>query len=108
MNMVTSQTLKSMINQVLLRFDKFQHETQKAYLIKIGSTEHWLPKRFCKRFITNKKLGGNVTIPAWLYEKVTGIAQEDIPMEDATVIVEKHIPSPVAAIETLPHQNLIK
>lgn len=108
MNMVMSQTLKSMISQVMLRFDKFKHETAKAYLIEIGSTEHWLPKRFCRKFITNKKLGGNVTVPAWLYEKTTGIAQEDIPMEDVTVIIEKHIPLPVAPVETLPHQNLVK
>ncbi len=81
-----------MISQILLRFDKFKHETNKAYLIEICGTEHWIPKRFCRRFTTNKKLGGNVTIPTWLYVKITGIEADNLPFEDATVIIEKHKP----------------
>jgi len=94
-----------MITNVMLRFDKHLHTTERAYLIRVGATEHWLPKKLCRKFITNKKLGGNVVIPTFLYEKIT----EELPTEvDAETIIEKHIPIKIEAIEILPDAELIR
>ena len=96
------------IKSVMLRFDKFLHETPKAYLVRIGSEETWLPKKLCRNFITNKKLGGNVSIPTFLYEKITGIQAEEIPTMDADYIVEKHIPNKLEPINTNADASLIR
>ena len=55
------------IKSVKIQFDKLLAETHGAYLIKICSDQIWIPKKLCRRMLTNKKLGGNVSIPAWLY-----------------------------------------
>lgn len=92
------------IKSVMLRFDKFLHETDKAILIRIHDQEHWLPKKLCRNFVTNKKLGGNVTVPAFLYERITGITHDDIPIGDADTIIEHHVPDkvePVINVESL-------
>jgi hypothetical protein len=94
-----------MITSVLLRFDKYLHETERAYLIRVGNTEHWLPKKLCRKFITNKKLGGNVTIPSFLYERITG---EQPIEEDAETIIEKHVPKQIEPTDTLPDAELIR
>lgn len=96
------------IKSVMLRFDKYLHATDKAYLIRVGNSEHWLPKKLCRNFITNKKLGGNVSIPTFLYEKITGIALENIATSDADYIIEKHIPVKKEPIKTFPDASLIK
>lgn len=94
-----------MITNVLLRFDKYLHETSKAYLIRVGTKEHWLPKKLCRKFITNKKLGGNVTIPTFLYERITG----QLPTEaDAETIIEKHVPVRIEPTNTQPDAGLIR
>lgn len=97
-----------MIKSIMLRFDKFLHETEKAYLIKVGYTEHWMPKKLSWNLTVNKKLGGHLTVPVWLYEKVTGIKIEDVPETDATLIVEKHIPDRKEPIKTEVDASLIK
>jgi len=96
------------IKSLMLRFDKFLHATEKAYLIRVGSTEHWIPKKLCRNFITNKKLGGNVSIPAFLYERITGESIEDAPISDADFIVEKHIPERKEPIKIEADATLIK
>jgi hypothetical protein len=97
-----------MIKSVMLRFDKFLHATDKAYLLRVGDSEHWLPKRLCRNLITNKKLGGNVSVPTFIYERVTGIKAKDIPMSDADYIIEKHVPAKIEAKETQPNVELLK
>lgn len=97
-----------MITSIMLRFDKYYHDTPKAYLVRIGSSEHWLPKKLCRKFTLNAKLGGHVTVPAFLYERITGESIEDAPLGDADTIIEKHIPQPVAPVETEPHKELLK
>lgn len=96
------------INRVMLRFDKFLHATERAYLIRIGCLEHWIPKKLCRNFITNNKLGGNVSIPTFLYEKITGVEAEDIPIGDADFIIEKHVPEKIDATKTEPDADLIR
>lgn len=96
------------IKSVMLRFDKFLHETQKAYLVRIGYEEIWLPKKLCRKFITNQKLGGNVTIPTFLYTKITGIEPKNIPTNDADYIVEKHIPEKLKPININADASLIR
>ncbi len=86
-----------LINTIRLKFDKLKAETPKAYLIQIGNEEHWLPKKLCWRLITNKKLGGNCVLPAWLYEKVIGITLADLDEAEqiqlAETIIEHHKPT---------------
>jgi hypothetical protein len=96
------------IKSIMLRFDKFLHETPKAYLIRVGQQEHWMPKKLCRDFITNKKLGGNVSIPAFLYERITGESIENAPICNATFIVEKHKPSRLEPVTPTPDASLIK
>jgi len=84
-------------NWAMLRFTKFETETEKAYLVKLHHTkEIWLPKRFCRRMIVNKKLGGNVQIPEWLYIEKIG---SEPPAEDYTYIVTKHTPEKIDPVE---------
>lgn len=107
--MLHLQKLKAMIKSVMLRFDKFLHATEKAYLIRIGYTEHWIPRKLCRNFITNQKLGGNVSIPTFLYQRITGITPEDIPQSDADYIIEKHVPERKQPIKNLqPDKSLMK
>jgi hypothetical protein len=93
------------ITNVLLRFDKYLHSTERAFLIRIGNDEHWLPKKLCRRFTTNKKLGGNVIIPTFIYERITG----ELPIEsDAETIIEKHVPIRKQPIDILPDAELTR
>jgi hypothetical protein len=96
------------IKSIMLRFDKFLHATEKAYLIRVGHAEHWIPKKLCRNFITNKKLGGNVVIPAFLYERITGESIDDAPLADADVIIERHIPQKLSPIETTADDSLTR
>jgi|688.fasta_scaffold45299_4 hypothetical protein len=93
------------IAKILLRFDKHLHTTQKAFLIRIGLSDVWLPKKLCSKFITNKKLGGNVVIPAFLYERITG---KPAPIEDAQTIIEKHVPVKIELKELPPDAELTR
>ena len=97
-----------MIKSLMLRFDRFHHATEKAYLIQIGPSEHWVPKKLAWNLTINKKLGGHITVPPWLYEKITGESIEDAPECDATVIIEKHIPERKEPIKTQADASLIK
>lgn len=94
-----------MITKAYIKFDKVKGETDKAFLLQIGLEEHWFPKKLCFNFITNKKLGGNMSVPTWLYEKVFGQAPSE---DDATEIVIKHVPEPITPIQSEPNADLIR
>lgn len=94
-----------MIKSVLLRFDKHLHSTDRAHLIRVGITEYWIPKKLCHRFITNKKLGGNVVIPTFLYERMFGQQPAEA---DAETIIENHVPVKIEPITTTPHAELTR
>lgn len=94
-----------MIAKVFVRFDKMYGETPRAFLLLIEGQEMWFPRRFCYNFILNKKLGGNMEIPAWLYREKFGREPDE---EDATVIVEKHIPERIEPIEIEPNASLTR
>lgn len=79
---------KEKIIDVNVKFDKLLYDTGKAILIRIGDNEHWLPLKICKKLIVNKKLGGNVSLPAWFYEKLG----YDIKIECAEKTIIHHIP----------------
>jgi hypothetical protein len=85
-----------MSNWAILRFTKYETATAKAYLVKLHHIEIWLPKRFCKSLIVNKKLGGNVQIPDWLYKEKLG---HEPPDEDITFRVEHHTPEKIEPLE---------
>lgn len=50
----------------------------------------WFPSRFCFDFIVNKKLGGNMVIPAWLYVEKFGREPDE---DEAAEMIEHHIPA---------------
>jgi hypothetical protein len=91
--------------KVRIKFDKLKGETAKAVLLQFGNAEHWLPKKLCWQFITNKKLGGNCIIPTWLYEQTFGEPPID---EQAAETVEHHIPTPIQPIAIQPDAALTR
>lgn len=58
------------ITSVRITFDKLYHDTGMAILVSINGSELWLPKKLCRNIIVNKKLGGHVSIPTFLAEKL--------------------------------------
>jgi len=94
-----------MIIRVFVRFDKMYGETPRAFLLLIEGKEIWFPKRFCYNFILNKKLGGNMEIPAWLYREKFN---EEPDEENATYTIEKHKPERKQAIDVEPLKELSK
>jgi hypothetical protein len=79
---------------VRVKFDKLLGETPGAYLIKIHNAEIWLPKRECRQFVTNKKLGGWAIIPKWLYIDRFG-HEPDEDEEKTETAVYRHIPGKI-------------
>lgn len=96
------------VKSAIIKFEKLLHQTDRAYLIQVHNKEHWIPKKLCRNFITNKKLGGNVSIPVFLYERITGIPVGEIDLKDATCIVEVHVPQKVLKKEITLNEQLIK
>lgn len=94
-----------MITRVKVKFDKLYGQTERAYLLLINNTEMWFPRRFCWYFVLNKKLGGHMVIPTWLYKEKFGCDPE---IEDAATIVEHHVPERIEPIEIEPDKNLVK
>lgn len=94
-----------MISKVFVRFDKMYGETPHAFLLLVENREIWFPRRFCYNFILNKKLGGNMEIPAWLYREKFGREPDE---EDATLIVEHHKPERKQPVNTNPHAELTR
>jgi len=91
------------IKSARIKFDKLKGETPKAFLIQIHNEEHWIPKSMCRRFTTNKKLGGHVELPAFIINRMFDIdinEMEDLPDNiKPTWIVEKHEPTKIEPLE---------
>lgn len=94
------------IKSVRIQFDKLMGETPKAYLFLFGVEKIWFPRRFCRGLVINKKLGGNVAVPSWLYKEKFG---EDPDTDIAETIIEKHVPIRLEPVKNkLPDASLIK
>lgn len=78
-----------MITKVRVQFDKLLADTGRAYLIRIASNEFWLPSKMCWNVVINKKLGGNLVIPTWLYKDKFGCDPNEY---EAETIIENHVP----------------
>jgi len=94
-----------MIARVKITFQKMYGETPRAFLLLVESRELWFPRRFCRNFTLNKKLGGHTEIPAWLYTEKFG-CEPDI--DDATLIIEHHKPQKIGVTEVEPLKELLK
>jgi len=94
-----------MIVKVFVRFDKMHGETPRAFLLLVEGQEIWFPRRFCYNFILNKKLGGNMEIPTWLYREKFGREPDE---EDATLIVKHYKPDRKQATNIEPLKELSK
>lgn len=101
------------IKSVKLRFDKWKHSTAKAHLLSYKGEDVWLPKKLAWDFqIAGNDLHAWATVPAWLFEKITGIKPEDMQEQYGTqgmkeyfgavihTVIEHHKPEPVAPVET--------
>jgi len=93
------------VTRVRVQFDRHLAETLNAYLFKIGTKEYWLPKKLCSGLVVNKKLGGNVSIPSWLYKEKFGEEPLD---EIAEITVVHHVPEKIDAVKTEADDSLIK
>jgi hypothetical protein len=94
-----------MIARVKITFDKMYGETPRAFLLLVENRELWFPKRFCRNFTLNKKLGGHTEIPAWLYtEKFNREPNED----DATLIITHHTPEKIKPVDNNTIKELTK
>lgn len=94
-----------MITKVFIRFEKVLGETPLALLLLIEGVEYWFPKRFCWNVIINKKLGGNMAIPTWLYKDKFKC---DPPEDDAYEAIERHIPKKIELKQTSLNASLIR
>lgn len=94
-----------MITKVFIRFEKLHGETFRAVLLLIDGKEYWFTKKFCWDFILNKKLGGNMIIPTWLYKEKFGKEPDDY---EAACIIEKHKPIKKEVINNEPDESLIR
>jgi hypothetical protein len=97
--------MKTTIKKVRLTFKKLKTETPQAILILVNGNEYWLPKRLCKNFVLNNKLGGHLDIPNWLYEKNFGQLEN---IEQASEIQEYHIPEIIEVKQIEVNGNLIR
>ena len=101
-----------MVKTVMLRFDKFLHATEKAYLIRVGHSEHWIAKKLCRNLVINKKLGGNVVIPAFKYQEITGVDLQELSESEligiAETIIVKHVPERIEPIESKADESLTR
>lgn len=57
---------------VLLRFEKLLGRTKKAILVRAEFKEFWVPMSCGRHLILNRKLGGHVEVPWWLFVKKMG------------------------------------
>lgn len=92
-----------MIRAARIKFDKHVGETPRAYLIRIGNDEHWIPKSLCQRFRTNNQLKGSVELPAFIINRMFDIdinKIEELPDHiKPTWIVEHHEPTKIEPLE---------
>lgn len=91
-----------MIKSARIQFDKLKGETPKAYLISLMNEQHWIPKSMCRDFVLNKKLGGNVVLPAFILDRMFEININDNCPDfiTPTWVVEKHQPPVITVFET--------
>lgn len=94
-----------MIKSVRVQFDKHMATTHKAYLLRFGTKEYWFPRRLCRGFVVNQKLGGNVAIPAWLYMEKFGQEPDE---EIAEITIVHHVPARIKAHKIEADASLIK
>lgn len=90
------------IKSIKIKFDKYVHETPRAYLVKFMHQEIWLPKKLCRGFaVYGNDMHGVVSIPTFLYEKITGetVGEEfNSPHAESDWIITKHKPAKIDAI----------
>lgn len=101
-----------MVKSAKLQFDKLLHETLKAYLIRVGYSEHWLPKKLCRNLVVNNKLGGNIIIPAFKYKEITGIDLDELEESElngiADYIITTHVPVRIEPINQKIDESLAR
>lgn len=91
------------IKSIKIKFDKYVHETARAYLVKYMNQEIWLPKKLCRGFaVYGNDMHGVVSIPTFLYEKITGTNVDEEFSDnyaESDWIVTKHKPDKIEPIK---------
>jgi len=105
--------MSQQIKSIKIKFDKYVHETDRAYLVRFMRQEIWLPKKLCRGFaVYGNDMHGVVSIPTFLYEKITGTTVDEEFSEnhdESDWIVTKHKPAKIEAItNSQPNENLIR
>lgn len=90
--------------RVRIKFEKFLHRTGKAILIRVHGVEHWIPSKLCRNLVTNQKLGGHVSVPAFIADRI-GYQYE---VDDADMIIEHHVPSSLPPVASNEIEDLLK
>lgn len=93
-----------MITRVIIKFDKFYHDTGRAILVQYMNKKHWIPKKLCRNITVNKKLGGHVSVPSFFYEEMGYEVTDEI--ADKTVV--HHIPKNKKPIKNNTHDELTR
>lgn len=61
------------IPQIRLNFNYFEKETEKAILLKIGESLHWIPKSICSNLTLTNGMSGWLNIAPFKWQEITGI-----------------------------------
>lgn len=100
------------IKSIKIKFDKYVHETPRAYLVKFMQQEIWLPKKLCRGFaVHGNDMHGVVSIPTFLYEKITGETVDEefnSHYAESDWIVTKHKPEKIEPIKSEANAELTR
>lgn len=87
------------IKSIKLRFDKWHHSTPKAHLLTYKGSQVWIPRKLCWGFqIAGNDLHALATIPAWLFEKITGHNVEEVYKEDGRAGLKSYFNAEIGTI----------
>lgn len=89
-----------MLNYIQIQFDKLHADTGKAILISFYSKEIWIPKKLTKNLVVNKKLGGNVAVADFFFDKMQKECEYIRVLNEDFYKVEHHIPAPKEKVNT--------
>jgi len=104
--------MSQQIKSIKIKFDKYVHETDRAYLVKFMRQEIWLPKKLCRGFaVHGNDMHGVVSIPTFLYERITGETVDgyfDSRYAEADWVITKHKPTKIEPIKPEANADLTR
>lgn len=83
-----------MLSYVQIKYDKIHADTGRAILLRFDNKEIWIPKKLTKNLVVNKKLGGNVAVADFFFEKMIKECEWIVVLNNEYYKIEHHIPTP--------------